>query len=345
METAPCDACNRRSIEIVVGLPHLRRGPLLDRAKAKAYPALISANAFSQWDRRSGYPIWKGWDLRSLAHADGLVSLDLDSAGFVLASRNRGIPWSTDAYVALATSHPFRRWASLDHCVEPEIARDRDEVLDRIARTIALNHACHARGLERGIADRFMPVVQGRSAHDYLRSLDGIAGLIRPGMIIGVGSMCRRPIHGPEGLLEVVSMLDRSLPTTVMLHLFGVKGTALGHLAPLSDRVASIDSAAYGIAARREAYKNRHTKSDRFVAEHMERWAAIQAKRLETGAGAFQHQLPLEAPLRQISRWEASLAQAREEIRELIAQGDIDHDGMPDPWVQQWAAEIYNATS
>lgn len=329
-----------RTIEIVVGLPHLRRGPLLERAKVKGYPALVSANAFSRWDRPSGYPIWKGWDLRSLANADGLVSLDLDSAGFVLASRYRGIPWSMDAYVGLAASYPFRRWASLDHCVEPEIAHDRDEVLDRIARTIALNHACHARGLEQGIADRFMPVLQGRSPQDYLRSLDGIAGLLRPGVVIGVGSMCRRPVHGPEGLLAVVSMLDRTLPADIRLHLFGVKGTALGHLVPLSARVASIDSAAYGIAARREAYENGHSKSDLFVADHMERWATTQAERLETGIGAFQHHLPLAAPPCRTSGWEAALAEAREEIRQLIAEGEIGADQIVETWVAEWAAAL-----
>jgi hypothetical protein len=43
------------TIEIIVGLPHLGRGPLLDRAIARRYPVLISANALSRWDRRGGY--------------------------------------------------------------------------------------------------------------------------------------------------------------------------------------------------------------------------------------------------------------------------------------------------
>ena len=72
------------NIEIIVGLPHLNRGPLLQRAIEMRYPVLISANALSRWDRREGYARWAGWNLRSLANASRLVSIDLDSAGFVV---------------------------------------------------------------------------------------------------------------------------------------------------------------------------------------------------------------------------------------------------------------------
>ena len=242
------------AIEIVVGLPHLSRGPLLDRARAMQVPVLVSANAFSRWKRRDGCRIWSGWRTGTLANAHDLVSLDLDSAGFVLAVKERGIPWSIDDYIGLAASFPFRRFASLDLCCEAEIARDRDEVLDRIARTIRLNRACHARATEAGIACAFKPVLQGRRPDDYLRSWDGIAHLVRPGQVVGVGSLCRRHVGGPEGLIAVIDRLDRKLPRDVRLHGFGVEGTALSFLASFGDRVASIDSQAYGIAARREAH-------------------------------------------------------------------------------------------
>lgn len=334
---------DRPAIEIVVGLPHLRNGALLERARQQGYPVLVSANAFSRWDRRAGYPVWRGWNLSSLANTGGLVSIDLDSAGFVLASRYRGLPWSVEAYVALASSHSFRRWASLDYCTEAEIAHDRDEILDRIARTVALNHSCHARGLDAGIVDSFMPVLQGRTPDDYLHCLDGIAGLIRPGLVIGIGSMCRRAIHGPEGLLAVFSALDRALPCDIRLHGFGIKGMALTHLAPLASRIASIDSAAYGVAARREAYANQHSKTDLFVADHMVRWSTAQHERLARGANAFQHHLPLNhAPMPRDS-WQSALDAAREEIRELIANGEIAADQITEAWIAQWAAEIHHA--
>ncbi|MBV2149889.1 hypothetical protein KRZ98_16720 [Sphingobium sp. AS12] len=333
----------RATIEIVIGLPHLRNGPLLERARARGYPVLVSANAFSRWDRRAGYPVWRGWNLNPLANAAGLASLDLDSAGFVLASRYRGLPWSVDDYVALAASHPFRRWASLDLCTEQEIAHDRDEVLDRLSRTIALNHACHARGLDAGIVDNFMPVLQGRTPHDYLRCLDGVAGLLRGSAVIGIGSMCRRPVHGPEGLLAVFSALDRALPRDIRLHGFGVKGTALSHLAPLADRIASIDSSAYGVAARREAHAARSSKTDVLVADHMDRWTISQHQRVKYGRADFQHQLLLPSPTIASSGWERALAVARDEIRSLIEVGEIAHDQITEQWIASWAAELLDS--
>ncbi|MCE3544045.1 hypothetical protein LXJ56_28100, partial [Escherichia coli] len=85
-------------------------------------------------------------------------------------------------------------------------------VLDRIARTTATNRECFARADDLAIRDRLMPVLQGRVPDDYVRSLDAIGGLILPGTVVGIGSMCRRPIHGPEGLIAVVERLTRILP-------------------------------------------------------------------------------------------------------------------------------------
>ena len=333
------------NIEIIVGLPHLNRGPLLQRAIEMRYPVLISANALSRWDRREGYARWAGWNLRSLANASRLVSIDLDSAGFVVAHRYRGLPWTADDYIELAASYPFRRFASLDLCTEEEIARDRDEVLDRISRTVALNHACHARAADRGIDARFMPVIQGRHPDDYLRCLDGIAGILRPGMVVGIGSMCRRTVSGPDGLLAVLSRLDRDADPALRFHLFGVKGTALHYLRPLAHRIASLDSCAYSLAARIEAWREGFSKTDEFVAGHMERWQRRQQARLDGGDAAFQHHLPLTKPaLSAGNAWDRALDLARAEIRTLIEQGEIAHEQITEGWVAQWAAETYSAT-
>lgn len=328
------------TIEIVVGLPHLNRGPLLERAIARRYPVLISANALSRWDRREGYPRWRGWKFNSLSNAANLVSIDLDSAGFVAARRYGGLPWTVEDYIELAASYPFRRFASLDLCTEAEIARDRDEVMDRISRTIALNIACYARATDRDIDGRFMPVIQGRRPDDYLRCLDGIAGILRPGMVIGVGSMCRREVSGPEGLLAVLSRLDRAADPELRFHAFGVKGTALPYLLPLAHRVASIDSCAYGLAARIEARREGFSKTDEFVADHMERWQARQRSRLDVGHTAFQHHLPLAPPAAPPrNAWDTAIERARMEIRTLIEEGEIGHDTITLGWIEQWAAD------
>ena len=120
-----------------------------------------------------------------------------------------------------------------------------------------------------------MPVIQGRSRDDYERCVDALWSAMAPGAIIGVGSMCRRAITGPEGLVAIFEHLDRILPQEVRLHGFGVKGTALPYLTPLAHRIASIDSQAYGIAARREALRRGIAKSDALVADHLERWLCV----------------------------------------------------------------------
>jgi hypothetical protein len=87
------------TIEIVVGLPHLSRGTILNRAKALQLPALISANCLSHWSNAPGWRQWQGWRLGQLANAHGLASLDLDSGGFVATRAYGGFPWSIDAYM------------------------------------------------------------------------------------------------------------------------------------------------------------------------------------------------------------------------------------------------------
>jgi len=332
------------SIEIVLGLPHLNEGPILARARRLHMPTLISANALSRWSKSKGWPEWRGWRLAQLAHAEGLASLDLDSAGFVAMRRYGGYAWSVDDYFQLAAAFPFRRIASLDYCTEHEIAADREEVLDRISRTIRANRDCRERAADLDLLHRFMPVLQGRAPTDYERCAEGLWWSMRPDTVVGVGSMCRREVAGPNGLIAVVDHLDRVLPPGVRLHIFGAKGAALPWLNAFPDRVASIDSQAYGVAARRDAYHRRMPKTDALVAEHLQRWTKLQLARLREPIRRMPRIAEPLVPPTGGDRWESAIASARAEIRALIESGDLDHDELTAPWVEQWAAEIYSDT-
>jgi hypothetical protein len=331
-------------IEIVIGLPHLNEGPILARARLLQQPMLISANALSSWSTRRGWREWTGWRLSRLANARGLASLDLDSAGFVAMARYHGFPWSVDDYFRLATAYPFRRVASLDYCTEHQIAADREEVLDRVSRTIRANRDCRQRAADLGVLDRFMPVVQGRLPTDYERCIDALGLSVQPGVVLGVGSMCRREIGGPEGLIAVVEHLHGILPPDVTLHLFGVKGSALPYLTAFDGRVSSIDSQAFGIAARRDAWRRRVSKSDVLVADHMEHWTRQQLLRLTEPARHMACEPIPPAPKPPDDPWESAVRQARAEIRALIESGDLEHDEITEPWIEQWAADLYRAT-
>jgi hypothetical protein len=73
--------------------------------------------------------------------------------------------------------------------------------------------------------------------------------------LIGVGSVCRREVEGPEGVIPIVEALDQALPAYTRLHLFGVKGSVLTALRGrgLLHRLASVDSMAWDLAAQRTA--------------------------------------------------------------------------------------------
>lgn len=330
------------TIEVILGLPHLADGALLATARRLQAPVLISANCLSRWRKTDGWRDWSGWRTGTLANANGLASLDLDSAGYTMMVRYGGLPWSVADYMALASSWPFRRVSSIDYCCEEGVAADREEVLDRISRTVATNRECFTRAGDLGIRDRFMPVLQGRTPDDYARCLDAIEGMILPGTVVGVGSMCRRPIHGPEGLVAVAERLARILPIGTRLHAFGVKGDALPYLAPFARWIASIDSQAFGVAARQDALRRGVRKTDRLVATHMERWYRRQCSRatappidLPEAADDLPRALPTDDP------WEQAIIGARAEIRALIETGDLDHDEITAGWIEQWAADLY----
>lgn len=329
------------TIEIIVGLPHLNRGPILDRVVRLRQPALISANCLSRWSNRKGSREWTGWRTGQLANARLLPSLCLDSAGFVATSLYGAFPWTIAQYVALAASYPFGWWASADYCVEAEIASDRSQVIERLSRTIAANRECRRYADDHGNASTMMPVIQGRCPSDYERCVEGLWGMIERAPLLGVGSMCRRDILGPEGLIAVVEHLDRILPQGIQLHLFGVKGTALPYLLPFGKRIRSIDSQAYGTSARREALKHGLSKSDLFVADHLERWLIAQTGRLRQKPRTLPVTAQQEGNPDPADPWEAAIVAARREIQALIEQGDLDHDEIIEPWVETWAADIY----
>jgi hypothetical protein len=330
-------------IQIALGLPHLRPGPILRRALTLRATVLVSASALARWKSASGQRQWIGWDFSQLGNLPSSVDAILDSGGFTSHVVYGGFPWSIDDYIALATAHPFRLFASFDYPCEAEIARDRASVSERLSRTIGANRETRRRADAAGIADRFMPVLQGRSPTDYERCADALAWSMVPGKVVGVGSMCRREVRGPEGLIAVVEHLDRILPAGVRLHCFGVKGAALPYLRAFEDRIASIDSMAYGIAARREAYERGISKTDMLVADHMTRWFLRQKRRARSPVRLLPPSLAPRPELRPTDPWSLAIATARKEIGELIEMGDLDHDQLTECWVEQWAADLCQA--
>jgi hypothetical protein len=201
----------------MIGLPHLSEGKLLDRARRLQQPVLISANALSRWSRRRGWREWTGWSFRPLANAAGLHSLCLDSAGFSAMVTYGGYPWTVDDYIRLAAAYPFGWWAT-DYAssIRSPATATRCSTAYRAPSGPISSAACAAMTKDPRHLHASHP---GRLPSDYERCAEALSLTIERAGLVGVGSMCKRPIHGPEGLMAVVDHLDRVLPRLTRLHL------------------------------------------------------------------------------------------------------------------------------
>lgn len=308
----------------ILGLPQ-RDATRLSLATVERYEAgLIDGvmlSASSMWATRRRGP---GRFVEPTCALDD-VPLVIDSAGFVAASQWGGYPWSPEAYVELVAtmSHRPMWWSSMDLCCEPEVAKHRAVVRERIEETAALLARCQvlaARWRAVDAAERAkwglpldedalwpqppVPILQGWTPDDYLYSAEltdvvlttrGLAG--RWPDLVGLGSVCRRRLQGEDGLLAIVSRLDRVLPTHVQLHLYGVHSEAVEPLiAAYGHRLASYDSQAWGQGARHDAQARRRKVSEQLgrevqpgdpewvpcdvelKLEHIDRFATAQAE-------------------------------------------------------------------
>ncbi len=112
-------------INVIVGLPHLNDGPILQRARALAGPRSSPRTRFHVGPTKRGWRNAAGRHHGATSRMHGVCPASaLDSAGFVATARHVGFgrgPLSD--YVSLAAAYPFQWWASADYCVEAEIAQ------------------------------------------------------------------------------------------------------------------------------------------------------------------------------------------------------------------------------
>ena len=278
-----------------VGLPEAT-GSLPLAAERLGVPVLVSASRL--WDakrQRFREPGRVTWDL----------DIALDSAGFTAMKTWGGCyPWSTRVYAELGVRHPWAWWSQPDLCCEPEIADSPAEVDRRVGRSAELlaevteiaegliQRICLDLALD-GYASEYagclkrmrrpMPVLQGWRPADYLSSIHRVDDALQGQWpeLVGVGSVCRRHLHGEGGLLEILAVLDEHLPEHVRLHLFGVKGQAFSWLGPWLHRIESVDSMAWDFAARRsQRDRPEQMRPIDWRAATMARWIEQQRARL-----------------------------------------------------------------
>lgn len=94
-----------------------------------------------------------------------------------------------------------------------------------------------------------MPVLQGWTVDDYLAHLDLYGSRLKPGMWVGVGSVCKR--QGDVQQIETILQAIKAKRPDLRLHGFGVKLTALR--SPIVRALLySADSMAWSYSARRQ---------------------------------------------------------------------------------------------
>lgn len=276
-----------------ISLPE-QNGTLLRQALQLTNKLLISASVF--WNKTSGRLVNPGTVIGGdVVHQQptwvGSVNLALDSAGYTAHKHWGGVyPWSVRDYVDLAARLEPAWWAQMDYCCEPEIARDRAAVRERCVETTwkLLETWAVLEQLEdeagRPVVQDPLPVLQGWTPDDYC----GSAGLAMNyaqkqdrsfPWLMGVGSVCRRRLGGPDGIMAVVDALDRELPDGVELHFFGVEGAAIRELSQ-HPRAASTDSMAWDQRASWEAHDDGARVNIHDRARNLTRWYQQQLRHL-----------------------------------------------------------------
>lgn len=94
-----------------------------------------------------------------------------------------------------------------------------------------------------------MPVLQGFAPQDYVNHIRMYGDRLKPGMWVGVGSVCKRQ-GDPRAIMRVLQAIAAERPD-LLLHGFGVKITSLLH-AGVRALLATADSMAWSYAARKQ---------------------------------------------------------------------------------------------
>ena len=192
----------------------------------------------------------------------------LDSGAFREIEQHGGYRHTPEVYAAevnrLATINPGLRVAvSQDWMCEPfMLAKTGLTTADHQRLTIERYDA-----LLPLVNVTLMPVLQGYALGEYLDHLDQYGDRLKPGMLVGVGSICKRntDVHQIEAIL---SAIKRRRPD-LRLHGFGIKTTALGS-GVVRDCLASADSMAWSFAARRNGGGQNDWRNARAFAERIE---------------------------------------------------------------------------
>lgn len=147
--------------------------------------------------------------------------------------------WSTNGTLLAAVAQDYMCEAHMLKITRMTIPEHQQLTVERYDALIA----CDTGGVY------VLPVLQGYAPNDYVRHIEMYDDRLKPGMWVGVGSVCKRN-GNPAAIVRVLQAIKDARPD-LRLHGFGLKSTALSspHITSL---LHTADSMAWSFAARRE---------------------------------------------------------------------------------------------
>lgn len=183
----------------------------------------------------------------------------VDSGAFTEIFKHGGYRHSVEEYAAelyrLFTTGVVKIAAAVaqDYMCEPFILAKTGLTIEEHQRLTIERYDALVAELERLFAGpipfHVMPVLQGFAPQDYVRHIRMYGDRLKPGMWVGVGSVCKRQ-GDPRSIIAVLQAIASERPD-LLLHGFGVKITALLHPG-VRELLATADSMAWSFAARKQ---------------------------------------------------------------------------------------------
>lgn len=173
----------------------------------------------------------------------------MDSGAFTTIEKHGCYPEEPEVY-----ADQIKRWSgngnllaavSQDYMCEPwmlektglTVAEHQRLTIERYDTLIA----CDTGGIP------IIPVLQGYAPADYVSHIRQYGDRLKPGMWVGVGSICKR--NGDPAAIEAVLLAIKRERPDLRLHAFGLKVTALAS-GVVRDCLHTADSMAWSYAAR-----------------------------------------------------------------------------------------------
>lgn len=173
----------------------------------------------------------------------------MDSGAFTEIATHGEYRESVDGYV-----EQIERWrkcgnmlaaVSQDYMCEPWILEKTGLTIPEHQRLTIIRYT----EIQRKTTAYIMPVLQGFAPKDYARHIQMYGALLKEGMWVGVGSVCKR--NGDPNAIYAVLRAIKDVRPDLLLHGFGLKTTALAD-GGVFDLLHTADSMAWSFAARKQ---------------------------------------------------------------------------------------------